>query len=101
MTLRQRTHWFVLHGIIRALASRGARHGDMQGRLIADPAVRANPGGFADELRLRGDIVRGRAAWLTADHALAHQLLSAASTVSTPGLRNTSVACSVSPATIS
>jgi cytochrome P450 len=75
MTLRQRTHWFALHGFIGQLASFGAKRGDMQGRLIADPTVRADPGGFADELRARGPLVRGRAAWLTADHAVAHQLL--------------------------
>jgi len=74
-SIRQRLHWFALHGVIRGLASYGAKHGEMQGRLIADPTVRADPGGFADELRGRGTIVRGRAAWLTADHALAHQLL--------------------------
>lgn len=74
-TLRRRTHWFALHGVIRGLASFGAKRGEMQGRLIADPAVRADPGGFADELRAHGPLVRGRAAWLTADHALAHQLL--------------------------
>jgi cytochrome P450 len=73
--LKQRLHWFALHGVIRGLASYGAKRGEMQGRLIADPTVRADPGGFADELRERGRIVRGRAAWLTADHALAHQLL--------------------------
>ena len=73
--MRQRLHWFALHGVIRGLASYGAKHGEMQGRLIADPAVRADPGGFADELREHGTIVRGRAAWLTADHAVAHQLL--------------------------
>ena len=75
MTLRQRAHWFALHGVIRQLATLGAKRGDMQGRLIADPTVRADPGGFADELRARGPLVRGRAAWLTADHAIAHQLL--------------------------
>jgi len=73
--IRQRLHWFALHGVIRGLASYGAKHGEMQGRLIADPAVRADPGRFADELREHGTIVRGRAAWLTADHAVAHQLL--------------------------
>ena len=57
------------------MASFGAKRGELQGRLIADPTVRADPGGFADELRARGRLVRGRAAWLTADHALAHQLL--------------------------
>jgi cytochrome P450 len=75
MTLRQRTHWFALHGVIRGLSTFGAKRGEMQGRLIADPAVRADPGGFADELRERGRFIRGRAAWLTADHALVHQLL--------------------------
>ncbi|BDX34707.1 putative cytochrome P450 140 [Mycobacterium antarcticum] len=73
--VKQRLHWFALHGVIRALASYGAKRGDMQGRLISDPAVRADPGGFADEIRQRGRLVRGRAAWLTADHAIAHQLL--------------------------
>jgi cytochrome P450 len=74
-TLRQRLHWLALHGVIRSLASFGAKRGEMQGRLIADLTVRADPGGFADELRAQGRLVRGRAAWLTADHALAHQLL--------------------------
>ncbi|HEY6574760.1 MAG TPA: cytochrome P450, partial [Mycobacterium sp.] len=74
-TLRQRLHWLALHGVIRSLASFGAKRGEMQGRLIADLTVRADPGGFADELRARGRLVRGRAAWLTADHALAHQVL--------------------------
>lgn len=74
-TLRRRVHWFALHGVIRAFAAYGAKHGEMQGRLIADPGVRADPGGFADELRALGPLVRGRAAWLTADHEIAHQLL--------------------------
>jgi cytochrome P450 len=75
MTVRQRLHWFALHGVIRSLASFGAKRGEPQGRLIADPAVRADPGGYADELRAKGRLVRGRAAWLTTDHAVAHQLL--------------------------
>lgn len=74
-TVRQRLHWLALHGVIRGLASYGAKRGEMQGRLIADLTVRADPGGFADELRAKGELVRGRAAWLTTDHALAHQLL--------------------------
>jgi cytochrome P450 len=75
MTLRQRTHWFALHGFIHGMASFGAKRGDMQGRLLTDPGVRVDPGGFADELRAHGRLIRGRAAWLTADYALAHQLL--------------------------
>lgn len=75
MTLRQRLNWFALHAVIRQLAGYGAKHGDLQGRLIADPMVRADPGAFADELRSHGRMYHGRAAWLTADHGLAHQIL--------------------------
>jgi len=75
MTLRQRLNWFALHAVIRQLAGYGAKHGDLQGRLIADPIVRADPGAFADELRRRGRMYHGRAAWVTADHGLAHQIL--------------------------
>src|SRR3954469_3267366 len=75
MTLQQRVHWLALHGVIRAVASAGARRGDPQARVIADLAVRADPGAFADELRQLGTLVRGRAAWLTADHETAHRLL--------------------------
>src|SRR5882757_6552730 len=75
MTLRQRTHWFALHGFVGGMSAFAAKRGDLQGRLIADPAVRADPGGFADEIRSKGRLVRGRAAWLTTDHALVHQLL--------------------------
>src|ERR1700712_1159160 len=74
-TVRQGLHWFTLHGIIRRLAAFGAKRGEMQGRLLADPAVRADPGSFADEIRARGRLIRGRAAWLTADHEVVHQLL--------------------------
>lgn len=73
--MRQRLHWLALHGVIRAMASYGARRGEIQGRMIADPKVRADPGAFADELRAGGPLVRGRLAWLTADHAVAHHLL--------------------------
>jgi cytochrome P450 len=75
MLFRQRVHWLALHGVIRALAAAGARRGDLQARLIADLAVRADPGAFADELRQHGTLVRGRAAWLTADYETVRQLL--------------------------
>ena len=75
MKLRQRLNWFALHAVIRGLAGDGAKHGELQARLIADPTARADPGAFADELRSRGRMYRGPTAWVTADHALAHQIL--------------------------
>ena len=59
--MRQRLRWLALHGVIRVMATYGARRGEIQGRMIADPKVRADPGGFADELRAGGPLVRGRA----------------------------------------
>ncbi|WP_299562756.1 cytochrome P450 [uncultured Mycolicibacterium sp.] len=73
--IRQRIRWAALHGFVRALAGYGARRGDPQARLIADPAVRADPAAFADELRGRGPVVRGRAALLTFDHRVCHEVL--------------------------
>jgi cytochrome P450 len=73
--MRQRIRWLALHGVIRGLAAVGMRRGDPQARLIADPAVRANPAAFADELRAQGPLIRGRAVLMTVDHAVANELL--------------------------
>ncbi len=73
--MRQQIRWFALHGVIRGLSKLGARSGDPQGRLIADPAVRENPAAFADELRPRGPVIRCRAVLMTVDHGVAHELL--------------------------
>jgi cytochrome P450 len=64
-----------MHGVIRALASAGARRGDPRGRLIADPSVRANPIEFIEELRSMGRLVRCRDVYLTVDHEIAYDLL--------------------------
>ncbi|GAB4617394.1 cytochrome P450 [Mycobacterium avium subsp. hominissuis] len=73
--MKERLHWFAMHGFIRGAAALGARRGDVHARLIADPAVAADPARFYDEARARGTLVKGRVAYLTADHALAHALL--------------------------
>jgi len=64
-----------MHGVARSATRFLARHGDPQARFIADPAVRADPVPFFDDLRRRGPLIRARVSYLTADHALAHQLL--------------------------
>lgn len=74
-TIRERLNWLALHGVVRAFAARAARRGDPQARLVADPALRADPFGFYEELRSRGPMVRGRLSYLTVDHGVAHELL--------------------------
>ncbi|MBV9089908.1 MAG: cytochrome P450 [Mycobacteriaceae bacterium] len=73
--MKQRIRWLAMHGVMRAGASIGARRGDPRGRLIADPAVRADPVAFIEELRSTGRLVRWPDMYITVDHQLAHDLL--------------------------
>jgi cytochrome P450 len=75
IALKQRLHWLALHGFVRGGASIGARRGDLQARLIADPTVKADPVPFYEEVRARGPLVRTRIGYITADHAIGHELL--------------------------
>ena len=73
--IKQRIHWLAVHGVIRGISKVFARQGDPQGRLVADPAVRANPVAFIEELRAIGPIVRCRALYMTVDHKIVNELL--------------------------
>jgi cytochrome P450 len=75
IALKQRLHWLALHGFVRGGASIGARRGDLQARLIADPTVKADPVPFYEEVRARGPLARSRTGYITADHAIGHELL--------------------------
>ena len=73
--MKERLHWLAMHGFVRCVAAIGVRRGELQARLIADPTVTADPASFYDEVRARGPLVKGRVSYLTADHALGHELL--------------------------
>jgi hypothetical protein len=73
--MKQRLHWVALHGFVRGVSSLGARRGDLQARLIADPSVNANPEAFYEEVRSRGPLAHSRIGYITADHAIGHELL--------------------------
>jgi cytochrome P450 len=75
IALKQRLHWLALHGFVRSVASLGARRGDLQARLIADSSVKADPVPFYEQVRARGPLVRTRLGYITADHAICHELL--------------------------
>jgi cytochrome P450 len=75
IALKQRLHWLALHGFIRGVSSLGARRGDLQARLIADPTVKDNPVAFYEAVRARGPLVHSRVGYITADHAIGHELL--------------------------
>jgi len=73
--MKQRIRWLAMHGVVRASSRFLARRGDPQGRMIADPAVRANPAAFTDELRAMGPLVKCRLMYITVDHKIANDLL--------------------------
>lgn len=73
--VKDRLHWLAMHGVVRGLASFAVRRGDLGARLIADPAVAADPVPYYDEIRQHGPLVRNRANHLTVDHRLAHDIL--------------------------
>jgi cytochrome P450 len=75
LVVKERLHWFAMHGFVRGMAFFGARRGDPHGRLIADPTVKADPVAFYEELRPRGPLVRGRIGYLAVDHAVAQEVL--------------------------
>ncbi|MGV0734766.1 cytochrome P450 [Mycobacterium syngnathidarum] len=75
VAVRQRLHWLALHGSVRGAAVIGARRNDPLAQLFTDSAVRADPVGFYDVVRARGRMVPSRVGYLTADHAIAHELL--------------------------
>jgi cytochrome P450 len=73
--MKQQVRWLAMHGVVRATSRLLARRGDPQGRMIADPAVRANPAAFTDELRAMGPIVKCRLMYITVDHQIANDVL--------------------------
>ncbi|NTY60532.1 cytochrome P450 [Mycolicibacterium sphagni] len=73
--MKQWLHWLVMHGVIRTVARGAARRGDPQARMAFDPAVRADPVPFFNEMRDRGPMIPTRVGFLTLDHAVAHELL--------------------------
>src|ERR1700761_1426477 len=64
-----------MHGFLRVMAKAGVRRGDLQARLIGDPAVAADPLPFYDEVLARGPLIKSRVSYMAVDHALAHELL--------------------------
>src|SRR5215218_6734366 len=72
---KQRIHWLAVQGFIRGVSKIFARRGDPQGRMIADPAVRADSVAFIEELRAMGPVVTCRAVYMTVDYQVASDLL--------------------------
>ena len=62
---RRTATWALAHAPARVFFGREARRGNPMARLVSDPAARVHPEPLWEELRGRGDLVRGRLSWAT------------------------------------
>ena len=72
---RTAARWAVRHGLPAVILERGARHGDLVGRLLRDRAVREEPYALYEELRARGPVSAGSIGLVTPSHAIASEIL--------------------------
>ncbi|WP_326953876.1 cytochrome P450 [Amycolatopsis sp. NBC_01286] len=68
--------WGLGHALPRAVLLRGARRGDLQGRLVDDAAAGRDLSGLFDEIRAAGPVARTRFGWITTQHAAVREVLS-------------------------
>jgi cytochrome P450 len=66
--------WALRHGLALAVLKTRGKH-EIQARFITNPAVRADPYPFYDEIRAAGPLVHGRLGVLSASHAVATTVL--------------------------
>jgi len=67
--------WAVRHGLPAVFLERGARRGDLVGRLLRDSSVRDEPYALYEELRARGPLSPGSIGLVTTSHAVASEIL--------------------------
>ncbi|MFD2090026.1 cytochrome P450 [Blastococcus deserti] len=67
--------WAVRHGIPAVLLERGARSGDLVGRLLRDRSVRDEPFALYEQLRARGPVSPGSIGLVTPSHRIASEVL--------------------------
>ncbi|GAB7193463.1 cytochrome P450 [Kineococcus sp. NUM-3379] len=73
--MRSAARWTFQHGILRRVAQRAAATGDLQARLMTQPALWRDPYPLHARLRAQGELVRGRLAFTTTSHRVAREVL--------------------------
>ncbi|MFT4264537.1 MAG: cytochrome P450 [Nocardioides sp.] len=70
--------WALSHGLLRAVITKGAKEGDLQGQLIltaSDPSRAGELEGLYDQIRDEGGIYRGRFSYIAVGHGLVREVL--------------------------
>jgi cytochrome P450 len=68
MSVRLMGAWAITHGLLRLALYRGARRGNLDARLMVDPAVLADPFPAYERLRESYPLVRGQLSWASVHH---------------------------------
>jgi cytochrome P450 len=72
---RRTATWALAHAPAKVLFGRQARRGNPMARLITDPAARLHPEPLWEEIRGRGDLVRGKLSWATVSQPVVGRVL--------------------------
>ena len=72
---RRTATWALAHAPAKVLFGRQARQGNPMARLITDPAARLHPEPLWEEIRSRGDLVRGKLSWATVSQPVVGRVL--------------------------
>jgi cytochrome P450 len=75
MTARVMARWAATHGLMRLALNRGARQGNLDARLMVDPAYRADPFPYYEQLRETYPLVKGGLAWASVHHDVCTEVL--------------------------
>jgi hypothetical protein len=75
MALRTRARWAATQGLLRLALNRGAKQGNLDARLMVDPALQADPFPHYERLRADHPLSKGGLAWATVHHEVATEVL--------------------------
>jgi len=67
--------WSVTHGLIRLALNRSARQGNLDARLMVDPACQADPFPHYERLRERYPLAKGGMSWASVHHDVCTEVL--------------------------
>ena len=68
MSVRVMARWAATHGLVRFGLNQQARRGNLDARLMVDPALQADPFPYYEQLRAGYPLAKGNLAWASVHH---------------------------------
>ena len=73
--MKTTVRWALQHGVVRVAANRAARKGDLHARFMREDEFREDPFPFYEQVRARGNLVKGRLLHMTASYDVVDEVL--------------------------